>query len=68
MPTGSTSRVRRQLGVTATDRAGAWLIHVVLIAAGKVLLDIMPGVSQEGSWTILLQGYTIVRGGLACPS
>jgi len=44
------------------------LIHVVLIAAGKVLLDIMPGVSQEGSWTILLQGYTIVRGGLACPS
>lgn len=39
---------------------GAWLIHVVLICVGKVLLDIVPGMTQELSWTILLQGYLAV--------
>ncbi|THH05179.1 hypothetical protein EW146_g7313 [Bondarzewia mesenterica] len=33
------------------NRKGAWLIHVVLIAAGKVVIDIIPGMTQEISWT-----------------
>ncbi|KAK0461706.1 Orm1 type endoplasmic reticulum protein [Desarmillaria tabescens] len=32
---------------------GAWLIHVVLICAGKVLIDTMPGMSQQVSWTLV---------------
>ncbi|KAK0206949.1 Orm1 type endoplasmic reticulum protein [Desarmillaria ectypa] len=32
---------------------GAWLIHVVLICAGKVLVDTMPGMSQQVSWTLV---------------
>jgi len=31
---------------------GAWTIHLVLIAALKIFYDIMPGVSQETSWTL----------------
>ena len=31
---------------------GAWTIHVVLIVALKILFDIIPGVSQETSWTL----------------
>ncbi|ETW83630.1 hypothetical protein HETIRDRAFT_242658, partial [Heterobasidion irregulare TC 32-1] len=33
------------------NRKGAWLIHVVLIATGKVVIDIIPGMTQEISWT-----------------
>ncbi|KAK0243204.1 ORMDL family-domain-containing protein [Armillaria nabsnona] len=32
---------------------GAWLIHVVLICAGKVLIDTLPGMSQQVSWTLV---------------
>ncbi|RYO83494.1 hypothetical protein DL766_004980 [Monosporascus sp. MC13-8B] len=31
---------------------GAWTIHIVLIAALKILWDVVPGVSQETSWTL----------------
>ena len=31
---------------------GAWTIHIVLIIALKILFDIIPGVSQETSWTL----------------
>ncbi|KAI4160229.1 MAG: hypothetical protein LQ342_005941 [Letrouitia transgressa] len=31
---------------------GAWSIHVVLIIALKILFNIIPGVSQETSWTL----------------
>ena len=30
---------------------GAWLIHVVLIISGKVIIDTIPGMTQEISWT-----------------
>ncbi|KAA1473390.1 Orm1 type endoplasmic reticulum protein [Dentipellis sp. KUC8613] len=33
------------------NRKGAWLIHVVLIAAGKVVIDTIPGMTQQISWT-----------------
>jgi hypothetical protein len=36
---------------------GAWTIHVVLIAALKILFDIIPGVSQETSWTLTNISY-----------
>lgn len=31
---------------------GAWTIHFVLIAVLKIFFDIIPGVSQETSWTL----------------
>ncbi|KAJ5679623.1 Protein ORM1 [Penicillium macrosclerotiorum] len=38
-------------------RTGAWTIHFVLIAALKILFDIIPGVSQETSWTLTNISY-----------
>lgn len=32
---------------------GAWLIHVVLIISGKVIIDTIPGMTQEISWTLV---------------
>lgn len=31
---------------------GAWTIHIVLIACLKIFFDVIPGVSQETSWTL----------------
>ncbi|KAI5476868.1 ORMDL family protein [Pseudohyphozyma bogoriensis] len=36
---------------------GAWLIHVVLILSGIVLLDIIPGMTQDLAWTIVNMTY-----------
>jgi hypothetical protein len=36
---------------------GAWTIHLVLIACLKILFDIIPGVSQETSWTLTNISY-----------
>ena len=36
---------------------GAWTIHFVLIAALKIFYDIIPGVSQEMSWTLTNISY-----------
>ncbi|KAH9854990.1 Orm1 type endoplasmic reticulum protein [Lenzites betulinus] len=35
------------------NRKGAWMIHLVLICAGKVVIDTIPGMRQEISWTLL---------------
>ncbi|KAI9064887.1 Orm1 type endoplasmic reticulum protein [Trametes sanguinea] len=35
------------------NRKGAWLIHPVLIFAGKVVIDTIPGMRQEISWTLV---------------
>ncbi|KXN89432.1 hypothetical protein AN958_05594 [Leucoagaricus sp. SymC.cos] len=32
---------------------GAWLIHVVLIISGKIIIDTIPGMTQEISWTLV---------------
>ncbi|KAF5358963.1 hypothetical protein D9758_004904 [Tetrapyrgos nigripes] len=32
---------------------GAWLIHVVLICVGKIIIDTMPGMSTQISWTLV---------------
>lgn len=36
---------------------GAWMIHIVLILALKILYDILPSVSQETSWTLVNTTY-----------
>jgi hypothetical protein len=38
-------------------QTGAWTIHIVLIAALKIFYDIIPGVSQETSWTLTNISY-----------
>jgi hypothetical protein len=45
--------------LTITD-IGAWLIHPILIFCLKIIYDIIPGVSQETSWT--LTNLTYVAG------
>jgi hypothetical protein len=40
---------------------GAWLIHPVLIIAGKIVVDTVPGMTQELSWTLVNLIYLGVR-------
>jgi hypothetical protein len=39
---------------------GAWVIHVVLIVVGKILLDVVPGMEQDTSWTCVNLSYIAV--------
>ena len=43
-----------------SSHAGAWLIHPVLILLAKVLIDAIPGMTQDVSWTIVNLGYMAV--------
>lgn len=38
---------------------GAWGIHIVLIIALKILYDVIPGLSQETSWTLVNISYML---------
>lgn len=38
---------------------GAWTIHIVIIAALKILYDVIPGSSQESSWTLTNMTYMV---------
>ncbi|KIW03932.1 uncharacterized protein PV09_04772 [Verruconis gallopava] len=38
---------------------GAWLIHPILIFCLKILFDIMPGITQETSWTLTNLTYMV---------
>ncbi|KAL2759019.1 hypothetical protein ACRALDRAFT_1030192 [Sodiomyces alcalophilus JCM 7366] len=40
------------LNANWVNAKGAWTIHLVLIAGLKIFYDIIPGVSQETSWTL----------------
>ena len=44
-------------------RAGAWLIHPVIILLGKVLVDAIPNMTASYSWTIVNLGYVMVSPG-----
>ena len=44
---------RTRLTRTLDRSPGAWLIHPVLIFAGKVVIDTIPGMRQEISWTLV---------------
>ena len=37
------------------------MIHVVLIATGKVIIDAIPGMTQNISWTTVNLSYLAVR-------
>lgn len=39
---------------------GAWIIHPTLTLAAKIIIDVLPGVTQEASWTIVNLGYLLV--------
>ncbi|GAA5994934.1 ORMDL family protein [Rhodotorula paludigena] len=39
---------------------GAWLIHVVFIAIAILLLETIPGITQDWTWTIVNLGYLFV--------
>src|SRR3954467_15960236 len=59
MPTGSMQKVgkgaeekERQGRDADSETTGAWTIHLVLIVCLKIFYDIIPGVSQETSWTL----------------
>ncbi|KAA8565059.1 hypothetical protein EYC84_010821 [Monilinia fructicola] len=45
------------LNANWVNAKGAWTIHLVLIACLKILFDIIPGVSQETSWTLTNISY-----------
>ena len=47
----------KKLTRTLVACTGAWTIHFVLIAALKIFYDIIPGVSQETSWTLTNISY-----------
>jgi hypothetical protein len=67
MRTGSTPKVcvepcvkgatGRQVLIGFGNNIGAWTIHIVLIIALKILWDVIPGVSQETSWTLTNISY-----------
>lgn len=42
------------------DYKGAWVIHLVLIVFGKILVDIIPGITQDVSWTAVNICYDVV--------
>ncbi|KAG8947298.1 hypothetical protein FRC04_010874 [Tulasnella sp. 424] len=42
------------------NRKGAWLIHIVLILGGKLLFDLIPGVTQNISWTMTNIAYMLL--------
>ena len=39
---------------------GAWLIHVVLIICGKIIIDTVPGMTPQISWTLVNLFYLAV--------
>ncbi|CAG8932468.1 unnamed protein product [Penicillium salamii] len=45
------------LNANWVNAKGAWTIHFVCIAALKIFYDIIPGVSQETSWTLTNISY-----------
>lgn len=50
----------RLLFVVADSLPGAWVIHPVLIMGAKLLIDSIPGMQADISWTIVNIGYMVV--------
>lgn len=46
--------------MTTSSLAGAWLIHPVLVLVAKILIDAIPGMTQDVSWTIVNLTYMAV--------
>lgn len=47
---------------TTNELEGAWLIHVVLICIGKIIIDTIPGMQPQISWTLVNLLYQAVKG------
>ena len=45
---------------------GAWLIHVVLVFTGKIIIDTIPGMTQQISWTLTNLLYLAVSAPSLC--
>jgi hypothetical protein len=45
-------KVYTSKGLMSKCATGAWLIHPILIFCLKILFDIVPGITQEVSWTL----------------
>lgn len=56
MPWGLLSADRRR---RHCDQIGAWAVHIVIIACLKILYDVIPGSTQETSWTLTNMTYMI---------
>ena len=54
-------RLSSSLVLSTMATTGAWLIHPVLIIAGKIVIDTVPGMTQELSWTLVNLIYLGVR-------
>jgi len=52
--------ITHNLNADWVNYKGAWLIHIVILLAAKILLDIIPGMRQDYSWSMLNIGYCIV--------
>jgi hypothetical protein len=52
--------------VTDAWRVGAWLIHIVLILIGKIIIDTIPGMTHQISWTLVNLCYLAVRSVIPC--
>ena len=46
--------------VLAWLTTGAWIIHPVMILIVKILVDAIPGMTQDVSWTVVNLGYMAV--------
>jgi len=42
------------------NRKGAWILHPVLILSGKIIIDTIPGMTQQVSWTVVNLCYLLI--------
>jgi hypothetical protein len=43
--------------------SGAWIMHPILILLVKILVDALPSMTQDVSWTVVNLAYMAVGGG-----
>lgn len=48
------------LDLTSLFPLGAWLVHPLLVFCGKIVIDTVPGMNQEISWTLTNLLYLLV--------
>lgn len=51
---------RKTCGRWSDRHSGAWVMHPLLIITGKAMIDSIPGMTQELSWTLVNLAYLAV--------
>jgi ORMDL family len=55
---------RRHITVTISIQSqptlGAWILHPVLVFSGKIIIDTIPGMTPQVSWTVVNLCYLLV--------